>query len=392
MARRYRRLGTAMIESDSRVTFTGRKKTRRLLFSAVTSTLALCLVCAGAVGLALLGETDSPTRNQLVAGCGDNKTINSTDPVPQIPGLQEQQARNASTIVRVGQNMKIPPRGWVIAVATALQESNLVNLANLGSRNDHDSIGLFQQRPSQGWGTVEQLTDPAYQASKFFAKLSRVKDWQNIALTEAAQRVQISAYPDAYAKHEPLASRIVDVLTNGANRAVGSEFEVRCAKTGEISAAGWTVPLSGALVSGFRTASRPRHNGVDIAVSRGTPIKAVAAGVVLTAICNAHVGRQQYSCDRDGAVWVLGCGWYVDILHANDVITRYCHQMKRPFVSAGDHVNAGQVIGVSGSSGNSSGPHLHFEVHLHGVSSGSGATDPVPFMNQVGASLTPDER
>ena len=84
---------------------------------------------------------------------------------------------------------------------------------------------------------------------------------------------------------------------------------------------------------------------------------------------------------------MLGCGWYVDILHAGNVITRYCHMVSRPIVRVGQYVGAGEVIGLSGSSGNSSGPHLHFEVHLNGDSSNAGAVDPVPFMNQVGAPL-----
>ena len=104
---------------------------------------------------------------------------------------------------------------------------------NLGANNDHDSIGLFQQRPSQGWGTLQQLADPAYQSRKFFEKLLTIADWQTLPLTVAAQRVQISAYPNAYAKHEPLAAKVVDALTGGASRAVGTEFALRCAAGAE---------------------------------------------------------------------------------------------------------------------------------------------------------------
>jgi murein DD-endopeptidase MepM/ murein hydrolase activator NlpD len=104
-------------------------------------------------------------------------------------------------------------------------------------------------------------------------------------------------------------------------------------------------------------------------------------------MCNASLGGEPYSCDQDGSPQVLGCGWYVDILHANRVITRYCHLVTRPSVTEGQSVSAGMVIGFSGTSGNSSGPHLHFEVHLNGDSSPAGAVDPVGFMNQVGAPL-----
>ena len=170
-------------------------------------------------------------------------------------------------------------------------------------------------------------------------------------------------------------------------RAAGAEFALRCAAGADIAASGWTVPVAGPIVSGYRTVDRPSHQGVDISVARGTPLRAAAAGVVIVAVCNANFAGLPYSCDQDGAPWVLGCGWYVDILHAGRILTRYCHMMSRPLVSVGEYVGAGQVIGLSGSSGNSSGPHLHFEIHLNGDASNAGAVDPIPFMNQVGASL-----
>jgi murein DD-endopeptidase MepM/ murein hydrolase activator NlpD len=363
----------------------GRRIARRVIIAGALI-IGLCFLCVGGVTLSLLGGLGDGVATYAL-GCGNGKAVDPNGALPDIPQLVADQVRNAAIIINVGQQMRVPPRGWVIGVATALQESWLTNLPDLGPRNDHDSIGLFQQRPSQGWGTPQQLADPAYQSRKFFEKLLRIANWEILPLTVAAQRVQISAYPDAYAKHEPLASRIVDALTGGASRASGAELALRCAAAGEIAASGWTVPVRGPINSGFRTPDRPRHNGVDIGVPKGTPIRAAAAGVVLVAMCNAHIGATPYSCDRDGGLWVTGCGWYVDILHAGNVITRYCHQMVRPFVTVGEYVAAGEVIGMSGSSGNSSGPHLHFEVHINGDPSGLGAIDPIPFMNQVGAPL-----
>ncbi|MEM5874189.1 MAG: hypothetical protein QW065_05340, partial [Acidilobaceae archaeon] len=78
----------------------------------------------------------------------------------------------------------VPPRGWVIAIATAIQESGLRNLGHLGVRNDHDSLGLFQQRPSMGWGTPEQLQDPVYASTKFYEKLVRCSQWPGGFLEE----------------------------------------------------------------------------------------------------------------------------------------------------------------------------------------------------------------
>jgi murein DD-endopeptidase MepM/ murein hydrolase activator NlpD len=128
---------------------------------------------------------------------------------------------------------------------------------------------------------------------------------------------------------------------------------------------------------------------VDISAPKGTAIHAAAAGVVSVVRCNAVYAATgaDYGCDRDGdPVLTRGCGWYVDITHAGNLITRYCHQLTRPAVSEGQQVTAGQVIGVVGSSGNSSGPHLHYEVHL-GDHTSTTATDPIAFMTAVGAPL-----
>jgi hypothetical protein len=120
-----------------------------------------------------------------------------------------QQVAHARTIAQVGRELGLPPRAAVIAVATALQESHLNNYGHLGKRNDHDSQGLFQQRPSAGWGTPKQITNPRYAATKFYRKLMRVRNWQHRPLTQVAQAVQVSAFPFAYAKWEAMAGHLV---------------------------------------------------------------------------------------------------------------------------------------------------------------------------------------
>lgn len=119
------------------------------------------------------------------------------------------QRENAATIVQVGVALAVPVRGEVVALATAMQESQLYNLGNLGARNDHDSLGLFQQRPSMGWGTAAQVTDPVYAATAFYLALKSVPRWESMAVTVAAQRVQRSAFPNAYAKWETDARSLV---------------------------------------------------------------------------------------------------------------------------------------------------------------------------------------
>jgi murein DD-endopeptidase MepM/ murein hydrolase activator NlpD len=364
------------------------RRGRVALAVALTAALAL-LCCGGGLSVFFLSGIFDEDTDVFGYGCGAATVIDPKNPkLPRAGQLGDEQMRNAAIIIQVGQQMQIPPRGWVIAVATAMQESQLLNLGHLGGQNDHDSLGLFQQRPSQGWGTAEQIRDPQYSSRKFFEKLQTIPDWQRLPLTEAAQRVQRSAYPDAYAKHEPTAALAVNVLTNGAARAAGGVVDLRCVLAGEISAAGWTAPLRGKIVSGFRTAGRPTHHGVDIAAAKGTPIHAASAGTVVRMRCDARTtSGALLSCDRDGSPQVKGCGWFVDVLHAGAVVTRYCHMVQQPDVRLGQSVAAGQRIGISGSSGNSSGPHLHFEVHLDGDRSSAGAVNPENFMRDVGAPL-----
>ncbi|WP_422774214.1 hypothetical protein ACN28C_15875 [Plantactinospora sp. WMMC1484] len=123
--------------------------------------------------------------------------------------ISDEQADNVKAIVKATKKAGMDERAAVIAVGTSLQESKLENLGHLGARNDHDSQGLFQQRPSSGWGTVEQITDPEYATTAFLKGLRQVDGWQELPLTVAAQKVQVSAYPDAYAKWENQAADLV---------------------------------------------------------------------------------------------------------------------------------------------------------------------------------------
>ena len=123
--------------------------------------------------------------------------------------LTDEQTANAKAIIAATKKAGLPERAAVISIATALQESKLENLGHLGDRNDHDSLGLFQQRPSSGWGTPEQITDPEYSTLAFLKGLKQVDGWQDMPLTVAAQTVQVSAYPDAYAQWEKQAAEIV---------------------------------------------------------------------------------------------------------------------------------------------------------------------------------------
>lgn len=130
--------------------------------------------------------------------------------------LSPGQTDNAATIAAVGQRLGMPHHAVTVALATAIQESDLVNL----SGGDRDSAGLFQQRPSQGWGTHAQVTDPVHASIEFYDHLRALPDWQQLTVTEAAQQVQRSAAPDAYAEWESEARALAVAFTGEAAAAL----------------------------------------------------------------------------------------------------------------------------------------------------------------------------
>jgi murein DD-endopeptidase MepM/ murein hydrolase activator NlpD len=137
---------------------------------------------------------------------------------------------------------------------------------------------------------------------------------------------------------------------------------VTCSEDECPSAAGWVSPVEAGVTSAFRSAERPDHHGVDMAAPHGTSVVAASAGLVLLSECDARLNGEPYGCEQDGSWEVRGCGWHVKILHARHIATLYCHLQQQPEVSVGDRVTTGQLIGYVGSTGNSSEPHLHFEV------------------------------
>jgi hypothetical protein len=138
-----------------------------------------------------------------------------TTPSCALPGsaltITPEQAGNAATIARVGWDRGLPDRAVVIALATAQQESGLRNI----DYGDRDSLGLFQQRPSQGWGTDAQVQDPIYAAGIFYDRLVQVPGWDTGRLTDIAQTVQRSGFPEAYQKHETMAVDLTAALRAG---------------------------------------------------------------------------------------------------------------------------------------------------------------------------------
>ena len=127
----------------------------------------------------------------------------------EVVDLSTEQAENAATIAAVGVRRQLPARAVSIALATAYQESKINNL----DYGDRDSLGLFQQRPSQGWGTAEQIQDPVYAVNAFYDALVEIDGYQQMRITEAAQQVQNSGFPEAYEDHAGDARALASALT-----------------------------------------------------------------------------------------------------------------------------------------------------------------------------------
>ncbi|QIJ64586.1 heavy metal transporter [Streptomyces sp. JB150] len=247
---------------------------------------------------------------KVVSGKGDGATYE----------FSPEQAVNAATITAVGTARGLPERAVTIALATALQESALRNI----DHGDRDSLGLFQQRPSQGWGTERQIMDPIYSAGMFYDHLVEVPGYTRLPLTVAAQRVQRSGFPQAYAKHEPDATLLAAALTGraeatltcegrpAATRATGPDA-VRSALVRDFGQD--AMQQTGAEVNGDAAAPRPavtaetsgRTVTVPVEQGSGDGRAARERGWQLAhwAVANAsalHIERVSYA----GREWVAG--------------------------------------------------------------------------------------
>ena len=174
----------------------GRTERGRVRLLAVL--LVVALVTGGVVLMFELGVGPFPAPEGCRADVGGVEVDLSTT-----------QAENASLIAAIAVRRGLPARAASIALATAFQESKLTNL----DYGDADSVGLFQQRPSQGWGTRDQLLDPVYATNAFYDALQKVDGYENMRITEAAQKVQKSGYPEAYEQHADGARALASALT-----------------------------------------------------------------------------------------------------------------------------------------------------------------------------------
>jgi Peptidase family M23 len=289
----------------------------------------------GKAGGGIMGLADS-----LMGGnTGGSVTVNSSQ-------LDEEQSKNAAIIIEEGRKLGASEHDIKIAIATAMQESTLRNL----DYGDADSVGLFQQRPSMDWGSVEELTTPAIAAQRFFQGhgtnpgLLDVEGREQMSIAQAAQTVQRSAFPDAYAQHEALANEVVDTATIAAPAGA--------------SAVAGAVPFKGVTVTSAVDASG--EPGLDYVVEdgqKGAQFGALAAGEVIEVVddqnweSHLEAGDTQRGYGNTVIVRAIDqmTGEYVDMLYAHlDEVT----------VQVGQQVGIGSVLGTQGRTGSTTGAHV----------------------------------
>lgn len=255
------------------------------------------LVALGCLGLAVLLI--------MLVGVGLTRWYSGRSPLPRVPGqercvatakgqsavLSLDQAHYAAIIVGVSVRRGLVPRAASIALATAYQESGVRNL----DYGDRDSVGLFQQRPSQGWGSEKQLMDPYYASGKFYDALVRVRGWRSGDITEVAQKVQRSGFPAAYRDHEADARVLASTLTGSSPG--GFSCLIDQAEPGDAPA------LAASWRKTFRDV-KPRATAetVSLKANSGRLAWAYAHYAVANAsrfgVTAVRVGDQQWSTDR----------------------------------------------------------------------------------------------
>jgi len=212
--------------------------------------------------------------------------------------MDAEQAGNAAIIAGESIRRGLPPRAATIALVAAWQESGLRNL----DHGDRDSVGLFQQRPSQGWGSVEQIMDPWYAAGKFYDALVKVKGWQAISVNDAAQAVQRSGYPNAYGQHESAGRAWASNLTGE------TQAGVRCLANKGVGGGGDELVALLTKVWGKRLTIST--DGKTIAISASSSVTAWAVAQLSMAQLAAHgvtsvqVGAKSWTHSHNGlAAW-----------------------------------------------------------------------------------------
>jgi hypothetical protein len=268
----------------------------KLLGAVAAAIVAVLIGCAGTLGAILFGGAGDGTAT---VGC----TAPAATPRPAsvasaMAGLapigrwDSAQVTNAAAIIDTGAVLGVQTRGWVIAVAVAMQESALHNLP---IRDDHDRGGLFAQRPSQDAGTAAEIMNPRQAATAFYQQLLTVGGWPDLPLAVAAQHVQHSAYPDAYAKWEPAAQQVVDSLSAGLADTLAADFAQRWAGCVDDAGDGLPDTLPEMPPPGYQL---PPHTPATVVTAIGWALQQLGTPYSFGGDCtDPHAGNPAHQCD-----------------------------------------------------------------------------------------------
>lgn len=321
-------------------------------------------------------DFQNAASNPCGVGAGAGALSVRNVPEDGLAGYDAEQVRNAAAIIAAGKEISVPARAQAIAVMTAIGESSL-RVIDYGDTAGPDSRGLFQQRANGAWGSYEERMDPRMSSINFYEALLRVEGWESMEPTLAAHRTQRNADPYHYA---PLWDDAVDLITQMTDAGVevlepGESCSDLAVAPGEVT---WPVANGVGLDrqnwgnSGGNWARG--HTGTDFSLPCGEPVYAAHSGIVRT--------------DPSQSGWA-GPNFIKITTGTDSLATWYAH-MSAAIVRDGEQVQSGQIIGRVGSLGNSTGCHLHFEVHPDNGSIYADNINPSTWLrNNAGRTLAP---
>ncbi len=286
--------GAPAADADGTVGFVPNRRSRRAAAVIASAVTALLIAAVFAAYTAYQHVTPYLTPPGCQAGTGQQAVL-----------LDTEQAGIAATIAGVAAREHLPEKAVTIAYATAMQESHMHNL----HYGDRDSVGVFQQRPSQGWGTASELEDPVYAAMKFFAALVRVPGYEQMPVDKAAQAVQHSADGTAYGQYAPMAAAMAAAFTGASPRAVWCWYTPGQAAKADLSAA--LHAMAGAFGPRWGDGSVARSATAHSAESsRDTAVVRVrSGGWAVAAWFVTHAGTYGITRVRyDGYAWNAAAG------------------------------------------------------------------------------------
>lgn len=395
----------------------------------LVSLLLILLFGSVFLGIIFLGEPPK-AEAKIETDCSPTENISNTIDVTNLPpkgvgNFNKKQLANAAVIINEAKKSDLKQQGAIIGLMTGLQESSLRVLANDGTweykeptrvmtreqwdaarkvvitsldlphegvGHAWDALGIMQQRPSAGWGSVEQIMNPSYAAQQFFDRLKKVPNWESLPYELAAEKVQISGQPDNYANQRADAEMLYAALQGAkveesedkqpyAKCEDGGDTRTPDAKDsydGKVSDSGWVFPVKEISMIQYNYGEyrgQYPHAGEDFSAPKDTPIFAAADGQVIRASCaksDLIVGRSP-------------CQIQIDHGKAGNkrITTLYVHMFESGVLAkVGQEVKAGDQIGKVGTNGNSTGYHLHFEVWLN-----KELQNPVTFLKDHGVKI-----